>query len=135
MAIQGQEAKGSSLPVKNDPPRIVFAASPTVLVSIDGSPVWRTVETTRIERVLNTRPLLLKDLDGRIYLHMYDGWLTAATLEGPWGVAPAQPAGFVAALEKLKEQDAPVGAAAGPAQKASLKTGPVPAVLVAAIPT
>src|SRR5215471_9636620 len=42
--------------LKNDPPRIVFAGTPTVLIYIDGKPVWRAVPETSLERVVNTRP-------------------------------------------------------------------------------
>ncbi|WP_395674274.1 hypothetical protein [Inquilinus sp.] len=40
-AAQQQIAKQAGVPVQNDPPRIVFASAPTVLVSIDGDPVLR----------------------------------------------------------------------------------------------
>src|SRR5262249_44968185 len=83
-AIKGEEEKGNSLPVKNEAPQIIFATSPTLLVYVDGGPAWRKVEGTKVERVLNTRPLILKDVDGKIYLHLYDGWMASASLQGPW---------------------------------------------------
>ena len=56
-------------------------------------PVWRQVEGTNYERLLNTRPLLLRDSSANLYLHLFDGWLEAQTLEGPWQVAGAAPSG------------------------------------------
>ena len=47
--------------LNNAPPKIIIATRPAVLVSVDGPPVWRPVPGTRLERVINTRMLLLKD--------------------------------------------------------------------------
>ncbi len=55
LAITGAEAQARAVPVKNEPPQFVFAQSPTILVSIDGEPVWRPVKGTSLERVINTR--------------------------------------------------------------------------------
>ena len=66
LAINGAETKARAVPVKNDPPRFVFSPSAAVLVPIDGPPVWRRVQGTSLERVLNTRALvMLDDLSGR----------------------------------------------------------------------
>ena len=40
-----------------------------------------------LTRVLNTRALLLKDPAGPIYLHLFDGFLGASSLSGPWTVS------------------------------------------------
>ena len=74
-------AKAESL--NNTPPKIIIATRPAVLVSLDGPPAWRPVEGTRLERVINTRILLLKDSNGRCYLHLFEGYLQASSLDGP----------------------------------------------------
>ena len=45
--------------VKNEPPRILFATSPTLLVLIDGEPALREVKDpsgAKLMRVVNARP-------------------------------------------------------------------------------
>ncbi len=49
-----------ALALKNDPPRIVFSYKSAILVTIDGEPVWRPVKDAKLERVLNTRVLVVR---------------------------------------------------------------------------
>jgi hypothetical protein len=49
------------VPVKNDVPQILFATTPTLLVHVDGEPVWRAVPGTQIERAINSRALMLRE--------------------------------------------------------------------------
>jgi hypothetical protein len=88
--------------LNNTPPKVIIATRPAELVSIDGPPAWRPVEGTPLQRVINTRVLLLKDASGQYYLHLYDGYLQAASLDGPWQVAKQPPAGTDVA-EKLAD--------------------------------
>ena len=77
-------APPSGVPVQNDPPQILVSNSPALLVPIDGRPVLRSVPNTQFERVINTRVLILRAQgSGTYYLHVYDGWLSASTVEGP----------------------------------------------------
>jgi hypothetical protein len=36
---------------------------------------------------VNTRPMLVRDRLGQLYLRVFDGWMSAAALGGPWAVA------------------------------------------------
>jgi hypothetical protein len=91
--------------VKNDPPNIVFANAPTLLIYVDGSPIWQAVPKLPLERVMNTRPLLLRARPCEqkpgcpIYLKLFDGWLEAPALEGPWTVTLHPPAELDKALK------------------------------------
>jgi hypothetical protein len=74
------------------PPRIVFVEAPAAVIRIDGEPVWRPVENTPLERVVNTRGLVLRDAGARVVLiHVLDGWVGAPSLAGPWAVATKVP--------------------------------------------
>ncbi len=86
LAIVEETKKGRSVPLQNSPPQIIVSMQPAILVLIDGQPVWRPVENTGLQRVLNTRVLLLKDPSGRFYLHLWDGFLQAMSINGPWSV-------------------------------------------------
>ena len=88
MALLKAERRGDEVPVLNQAPAIVFSDGPTVLVYVDGDPIYRQVEGTRYERILNTRPLVLRDEAGTHWLHLMDGFMTASSLDGPWSAAP-----------------------------------------------
>ncbi len=87
LAIMEAEAKALQVPVKNDPPVILFSTVPAMLIYIDGAPAYRPVKGTLLQRVVNTRALILQDAAGKHYLHMFDGWLQAPAIGGPWTVA------------------------------------------------
>jgi len=147
---------GYAVPVRNDPPEIVFATVPAILVTIDGEPVFKSVPDTELDRAINTRVLLLKDHEDRLYLHVFDGWMKATRLDGEWTV-DEQPSRALsdAQTEVLKagnidlltggnpdSSDQPVddhqGDGGGQAQQQdlpSLSKGPVPKILIATKPT
>lgn len=78
--------------VKNDPPKIIFSTKPSVLVMIDGPAQMRAIEGTKLQRVINTRAILLFEEDKKLYyLRVSDWWLQAENLEGPWTYAKKLP--------------------------------------------
>jgi len=91
LAITHADAKGSAVPLKNDPPTIYYRTTPAVLVLIDGDPALRPVEGAEgIDRVINTRGLILK-AGGTYYMPIADKWLTASAATGPWRLAASAP--------------------------------------------
>src|SRR5262249_33982024 len=86
MAINHAATNSTSYEVKNDPPQIFFSTRPATLVLIDGAPVLRPVADTSLERVINTRALLLRDR-GKFYLRLMDGWMESANINGSWAIA------------------------------------------------
>jgi len=94
LAAAGALAPGK-LVVRNQPPVIFVSYSPALLVPIDGAPIWRPIPNTAFERVLNTRAAILRSLGGsNVYLHVYDGWMTAPSVNGPWTLATVEPQGI-----------------------------------------
>src|SRR5215472_8736285 len=81
--------KAPTVPVNNAPPQIIVSYSPAILVPIDGAPVLKPVpDHARWQRVINTQALILQGGFGaKFYIHVYDGWLTAEAVSGPWTVA------------------------------------------------
>ena len=88
-ALAAAGIKAPPVEVNNAPPQILVASQPALLVPIDGAPVMKPVpQSSRFQRGINTRALLLKGgVGGNFYLHVYDGWMTAESLGGPWTVA------------------------------------------------
>jgi hypothetical protein len=85
----------ATVAVNNDPPQIIIAYAPSILVSVSGSPIVRPVTGTTFERVINTEALMLQSQGGgNYYLHVYDGWMSAGSIMGPWSRATTSPAGI-----------------------------------------
>jgi hypothetical protein len=78
--------------VKNDPPPVFVAYTPTILVDVEGDPVYVPIKNTALEYVLNTAwPLFRTKADGRIYVLAGDQWMSAPDVKGPWAKAAELP--------------------------------------------
>ena len=77
LALLDAQTQGREVPVLNKPPTIIFSNEPAVLVNVDGDPVYRAVEETDYDRILNTRVLILRDSEGGHWLHLMDGFMNA----------------------------------------------------------
>jgi hypothetical protein len=96
------------VPVRNDPPHIVFAASPTVLVLIDGDPVPHPVDgAAGYQRVVNARALVLQDGGGTFHVQAAGSWYEASALDGTWVVTTAPSAALRAAAKAAAKSAAP----------------------------
>ena len=107
-----QREKKSAEGLRHDPPKIVFADEPTVLLSYDGEPVFREVEGAPVKVAVNTSLLVVNDTrSGRYYLSGgKKWWYEASGPLGPWrtvGGPPADIAAFAAqAQAEQKKNDA-----------------------------
>lgn len=138
LAIINQKLKGSAQPIQNNPPSIIFSQNPSLLVLIDGDPVYRDVPGTKLQRVFNTRVLLLKDASGKHYLHVLDGYMEAPSLAGPWTVSANLP-DDVQTAEKAAVAAKAVDLLAGQpdpdtGKLASLKTQTPPVIYISSSP-
>ena len=79
------------VPVKNTPPTVYFSPVPAMLALVDGTPVLHNVAGTSAQRVINTGVMIVYD-GFTYYLHVFDGWMQAIQLGGPWAVAYGPPA-------------------------------------------
>ena len=84
-----------------DPPRLLFAERPAVLVLINGSPIYRPIEGTDLERIANAKPFIVRDTAGIHYMKVFDGWMEAYGFRGMWSVAGVPPPGAEQALQRL----------------------------------
>ncbi len=107
LVVAPEQLKGSAQPLNNTPPKIIFSTTPAILVYVDGPPTYRPVTGTDLQRIINTRLLLLKDKDGQYYLHLWDGYLKSANLDGPWTVATKAPEGAVEAEKQALTSPTP----------------------------
>ena len=95
-----------SIDVKNDPPKVIISTKPAVLVLIDGLPQLRDVPGVKLQRVINTRSIILFETDKKLYyLRVQDWWLQSKELEGPWQYAKKLPDDMKKAEEYLVSQN------------------------------
>lgn len=88
-------------PVKTNPPTIILSTVPAIIVRIDGDPVFRPVPGTELQRIVNTKPLIVRDVIGTYYLKVLDGWMEAYSLDGvSWSVSGVAPTGSSLALQQ-----------------------------------
>ncbi len=104
LKVLGAQHKAAAVPVKNDPPVFAFSQVPAMLVQIDGDPVFAQPPGSKLQRVLNTRALILQDARAVSYLHVWDGWVQAPSLAGPWTVSPKGPEGGDELAKQLSSQ-------------------------------
>ena len=136
LAVAQNKAQVRKAPVANTPPTIFTSPVPAILVLVDGAPVLRPVPGSTLLRVVNTGVLLL--FDGyTYYLHVFDGWLQAVSLKGPWAVSYLPPATIDQALAWAKTQRIQLltGTSPDPAEPVpSLYTSTIPVIYTSITP-
>jgi len=138
VGVLNAEQKADSAPLENTPPIIISSDSPAILVYIDGEAAYRPVEGTELQRVINTRPLLLKDAEGKHYLHVFDGWMVADQLAGDYTRLAAPPASLEKAKQaaiKSRQVDLLTGQSDPKDKIPSLAKPPQPKIFIATAPT
>ncbi len=111
-----EREKKSAQGLKNDPPKVLFAQEPTVLVLLDGEPQLRDVESAPgLKVVVNTALFMVLDTRNNRY-YLSGGkrwWYEAPDAKGPWrsiGGPPADIADLAAQAaeaQKKSEKDVP----------------------------
>ena len=138
LEVAAADKLAASVPVKNDPPKILLSTRPAILVYVDGAPVYQPVKQTKLERAINTRVLLLRQKNDH-FMKVFDGWLTAEALEGPWKVLKKESSDLKQALADAKASGQvdflPGGNPNDAVTLPSLKSGKVPAIFVATTPS
>ncbi|HLF32469.1 MAG TPA: hypothetical protein VI566_15760 [Xanthomonadales bacterium] len=100
-----QEAK-TAQSLNTTPPTIIYRDHPALLVNIDGNPVFRSIEKTSYQAVINTPyPLIF---DGNVfYLNAAQGaWYRADSATGPYRFDSSPPADIVAMVEAVAKTEA-----------------------------
>jgi hypothetical protein len=90
LAVAQAQSKQKTLPVKNDPPQILFRTVPSLLVSVDGAPALREAkDAPGLKRVANTPALMLfEEPSGTYSLWALGRWWQSKSLEGEWQAGP-----------------------------------------------
>jgi hypothetical protein len=139
LEVAAADKMAASVPVKNDPPKIVFSKQIAILAYVDGKPVYQPVKDTKLERVINTRVLLLKDKDEH-FIKVFDGWLEAKGLDATeWEVVKKADKDLEKALADAKASGQvdflPGGNPNDAKTLPTLKSGKVPRIVVVTSPS
>jgi hypothetical protein len=136
LAIVKAEQKGNAVPLRNDPPRILYSTSPVLLVLVDGDPVLRPVEGSGLQRVINTRALILFD-GSRYFMPIMERWVQASAIEGSWafGTPPAAADAIRKAIaEDASDSEADLLRDPSEDVKALVEKGRLPRIVVSTVP-
>jgi hypothetical protein len=130
-------AKPVPVAVQNAPPRVIVSTSPAILVPIDGPPALRPVQGSSLfARVINTRALILQRVAEKdFFIHVFDGWLMAPSLDGPWSQPFLPPAGMADVARRIAATGVVDMLDGGPRAnpKPSLANG-IPAIYTSEVP-
>ncbi|MCY1721934.1 hypothetical protein OU798_16390 [Prolixibacteraceae bacterium Z1-6] len=90
--------------LRNEAPEIYYRDNPTVLVIIDGEPILKEVDNTKLESVINTPFLILKKKDA-YYIKGGKHWYESKTLvSNNWDVRKRVPNDVLKAAESMLDQ-------------------------------
>lgn len=84
LQLSRQETSLSS-DLNNNPPEILYASKPSILVVIDGAPRLQNNSKWNVQTVVNTPFIILKD-DNRFFLYGGRHWYTAPSATGPYSL-------------------------------------------------
>jgi hypothetical protein len=118
-------------------PKILVSNRPALLVAIQGPPTYGPVEGTKLQRVLNTPAFLVKGASGNLYLSVYDGFMTATRLAGPWTVLQSPPKVVQQAKVRAMQEgeaDLLAGRPDSAGKRLTLKQAPPPRIIVSTQP-
>lgn len=99
----------------NNPPHIIYANRPSILVLVDGEPKMKKNPNWGLDAVVNTPYTIVRNTDGQFYLYGAKHWYRAPSATGPFSPANNPPAN----LSKIaSDVDAANDAQAGYSSKA-----------------
>ncbi len=122
--LEAADQAAQAVEVKNDPPTIIFSSKEAVLVLIDGPAQLNEITGTKLQRVINTKAVLLFENDKKkYYLRVMDWWLQSETLEGPWVYAKKLPDDMKKAEEYIVAQQGGQTLEEGPTSSSQSSSG------------
>ena len=106
--LDAQSAGGAEAELKHNPPKIILATEPALLVSIDGEPVLQKIEGSNYERVINTPFLIVRSgKDHYLYIGS-NAWYKAKQISGPWARSTRVPQDIEKLVEPAEDDDTKV---------------------------
>jgi hypothetical protein len=106
VATLEQEQKATGDDLSTEPPQVIYRTEPTTLILIDGDPVVKMDDKLKMERVLNTPFLMVKNPDDKkFYLYAGSLWYASPSIEKGWSAITALPSTIKTLDTEIKKQD------------------------------
>jgi hypothetical protein len=83
LQMNDEQAKLASN-INNNPPKIIYASKPSLLVVIDGAPKFQNNSKWNVQTVVNTPFIIIKNNNNRFYLYGGKHWYTAGSVTGSY---------------------------------------------------
>lgn len=99
------EQKKLTQDISNKPPKIVYATTPSMLVTIDGEPKLKENKDWGVSVVVNTPFTIVKNNDGNYYLYGGKKWYTASGAKGPYSYVENAPANLSKVADAVNNQN------------------------------
>ncbi len=132
------DADGSDANFKADSPVVYFRQVPSVLVLIDGDPIYAALEGFDLEYVANSAFFITKDKNKSLYLRGSGMWFVSDDLGGPWKLTTDLPDEVAKVSQKITEDEA-AQAAEQKEDAANLglvaaESEPTPEIIISTVP-
>jgi hypothetical protein len=90
---------------RNDPPEIIYAQQPSMLVLIDGEPIIQADKQLDLNRVINTPFLIVQNpADGLYYLYGDHFWYRSTSVTAGWAPVSKLPVAIKRIDKQIKKQ-------------------------------
>ncbi len=125
--MEALEGTGSGVSdINTEPPEIIYATEPTVLIVIDGEPILAELENTDLKYVANSAYYILQEPKSkRYYLKGGEHWYASTDLKGSWEVTTDLPGEVGMVAEEIrKEEEKQAAEAAAAAAEAGTEESP-----------
>jgi len=100
-----EKENNSAKDLKNDPPKIIYETTPSLLITIDGEPILQDIANTSLKSVINTPFFLLYDTNNKnFYLKGGSIMWTATDIKGEWKITTNPPKEVVVLAKQYDEQ-------------------------------
>lgn len=91
--------------LKNDPPKVIYATSPSTLVLIDGEPKLQQDDQLKMQRVINTPFLIVQSTEDKMYyLQGGNFWYVSSAIMDGWKGTSQLPGSIKKLDQELKKQ-------------------------------
>ncbi|HRI20745.1 MAG TPA: hypothetical protein PLA68_07315, partial [Panacibacter sp.] len=101
-----QEQQTNDADIKNDAPKIIYTTTPSTLITIDGEPRIQMDDDLKMERVINSPFLIVKNPDDRKF-YLYGGgfWYASSAVTGGYAPVSKLPSKIKPVDEQMKQQE------------------------------
>lgn len=125
--------------LNNEPPEVIFTEKPSILILIDGEPIFESIEGSSYKYVVNTPFFLIQDDKQQYYLSGAGLWYVSDNLAGEWKDSENIPEDLRKIAEEAftEEEDQPAESQDSekiPGDKATVNDSIVPYIYVRTTP-